>query len=88
MNTLQGIMEQIKLGQNMAQDISVRLPAQEIPQPGPALAAQAPAPASERPVGDIQSLAFNPAQMNPADLESAHRPLDPDRVARLLGLLD
>ncbi len=88
MNTLQGLMDQIKLGQNMAHDISVRLPAQEISQSAPAAATQASAPAPELSAGDSQSLAFNPAQMNPTDLENAHRPLDPERVARLLGLLD
>ncbi len=88
MNTLQGLMDQIKLGQNMAHDISVNLPAREISQPAPAAAAQAPVMAPEIPAGDTQSLAFNPAQMNPTDLENAHRPLDPERVARLLGLLD
>ena len=37
---------------------------------------------------DTQAIAFNPAQINTSDLESAHNALDPDRVARLLGLLD
>ena len=41
-----------------------------------------------QPEGDSQAIAFNPAQIKAADLEGAHNALDPDRVARLLGLLD
>lgn len=83
MNTIQGIMEQIKTGQEHISGISGQLPAREV-APGAAPAAVA-APLA---AADSQSIAFNPAQINAADLQNTHKPLDPDRVARLLGLLD
>ena len=81
MNTIQGIMEQIKIGQDQISGINGQLPAQA------ARSGAAPAPAAA-PAADSQSIAFNPAQMSSTDLENAHQPLDPERVARLLGLLD
>ena len=94
MNTMQAIINPFNIGQDLPQNAILRAPAQEAAESvaerkaPAALQAQAPAMAAERLTGDSQSLAFNPAQINSTDLENAHRPLDPDRVARLLGLLD
>lgn len=95
MSTLQGITNPFNIGQNLPQNAPLRLPAQDVTQAAENAAGQttptilqAQAMTAERLTGDSQSLAFNPAQINSSDLESAHRPLDPDRVARLLGLLD
>ena len=82
MNTIQGIMDQIKIGQDQISGLNSRLPAQGA-RPG-----VEGAPAAAPIQADSQSIAFNPAQMSPTDLQNAHNPLDPDRVARLLGLLD
>ncbi len=76
-------MEQIKAGQEHISGISGQLPAREIARDAAPAAQAAPLTAA-----DSQSIAFNPAQMNSSDLQNAHKPLDPDRVARLLGLLD
>ena len=93
MNTVQNIMDQIKLGQDMAHSIGRPQP-QGVAQPVPA---QVTAPentgsavitAPIQPQADTQAIAFNPAQIKSSDLEGAHNALDPDRVARLLGLLD
>ena len=87
-------MEQIKASQDQAYAISGQLPAQGTREGAPLggiasqAASQAAAKAPVQAAGDSQSIAFNPAQINPTDLESAHKALDPDRVARLLGLLD
>ena len=93
MNTMQGIMGQIKLEQNMAyglerpqgQGASQAVSAGGIASQG---ASSPVAAAPILPEADTQAIAFNPAQMKAADLEGAHNALDPDRVARLLGLLD
>lgn len=87
MNTIQGLMEQIKLSQNQISGLNGQLPAKGISQDAPA-ATPAPAAPAAVMAADSQSIAFNPAQINASDLESAHKALDPDRVARLLGLLD
>ena len=81
-------MEQIKLSQNQISGLSGQLPAKGISQDAPPAAAVAPAAPAAVMAADSQSIAFNPAQINASDLESAHKALDPDRVARLLGLLD
>ena len=82
MNTIQGIMEQIKIGQDQISGLNGQLPAQDVRPDA------APAPAAAPAQTDSRSIAFNPAQMTSTDLENAHKPLDPERVARLLGLLD
>ena len=93
MNTVQNIMDQIKLGQDMAhslgrsqaRDVAAPVPAQGIAPDGPV------SPVMSTPIqpqADTQAIAFNPAQIKSSDLEGAHNALDPDRVARLLGLLD
>ncbi len=93
MNTVQNIMDQIKLGQDMAYGLERPQP-QGASQAGPANgiapqnAASPVMAAAVQPESDSQSIAFNPAQIKAADLEGAHNALDPDRVARLLGLLD
>ena len=97
MNTVQNIMDQIKLGQDMAHSLG-RPQAQTRPQGiAQPTSAQGLAPENQispaaavpvQPQADTQAIAFNPAQINTSDLESAHKALDPDRVARLLGLLD
>ena len=94
MNTVQNIMDQIKLGQNMAYGLERPQP-QGASQIGPAdgvapqnAASPGVMAAPVQPEGDSQAIAFNPAQIKAADLEGAHNALDPDRVARLLGLLD
>jgi hypothetical protein len=96
MNTLQGIMEQIRIGQDMAHNLNLsgRPPTQAARLGVPAenaateAAAQTAAVATPPLEGDSQHLSFNPAQINQASLENAHRPLDPNRVAQLLGLQD
>ena len=93
MNTVQNVMNQLKLGQDMAynlgqpqvQGAAQSTPAQNIAPESPVSPAAA-APTQAQ--ADTQAIAFNPAQINTSDLESAHNALDPDRVARLLGLLD
>ena len=82
MNTIQGIMEQIKIGQGQISGLNGQLPAQGVRPDA------APAPSAAPVQADSQSIAFNPAQMTSTDLQNAHKPLDPERVARLLGLLD
>ena len=93
MNAVQNIMDQIKLGQDMAHSLG-RTQSHGVAHPGPA---QGVAPENQvspvaaapiQPQADTQAIVFNPAQINTSDLESAHNALDPDRVARLLGLLD
>lgn len=37
---------------------------------------------------DRVNLTFNPAAISPQDIENAHNQLNPDRVAKLLGLVD
>ena len=104
MNTVQNIMSQLKLGQDMAYNLGQpQARAQGLAQPVPPQGVAQPAPtqgvAPEGPVSlaaavpiqaqaDTQAIAFNPAQIQSSDLESAHNSLDPDRVARLLGLLE
>ena len=87
MNTLQGIMDQIRSSQDHLQNLGVR-PSAETAQPEPRVSAAGPASISSLPVGDALNLSFNPAQFKPGELESAHKPLDPNRVAQLLGLVE
>ena len=82
MNTIQGIMEQIKIGQEQISGINGQLPAQGLHSGAAPASAVAPTQA------DSQNIAFNPAQMSSSDLQNAHKPLDPERVARQLGLVD
>ncbi len=87
MNTLQGIMDQIKTSQDHLQTLGVR-PAGEAAQPEAHVSPVGPAAVNSMPVGDSLNLSFNPAQFKPGELESVHKPLDPNRVAMLLGLVE
>ena len=97
MNTVQNIMDQIKLGQDMVHSLNrpqAQARTQGVANPASAQGIAPETPVSQvmaapvQPQADTQAIAFNPAQIKSSDLESAHNSLDPDRVARLLGLLD